>query len=120
MSKSKTLLGICFVSILGFLGLFAGTLAGALFVPDGSGLAGPAIALGYGAGGAIIGLILGTILARKLTYAQLRTALLGATIIALLACAWIVYRMRIVQQESAQRQIGSHTVALKFVLSRLV
>lgn len=99
MAKSKTLLAICFVLILGFLSLIAGTLVGTLFVPGDSGLAGPAIALGYGAGGAIIGLILSTILVRRLTYAQLRTALLGVTIIALLACAWIIYRVRVVQQE---------------------
>lgn len=99
MAKSKTLLAICFVLILGFLSLIAGTLVGTLFVPGDSGLAGPAIALGYGAGGAIVGLILGFTLVKRLTHDQLRTVLLGATTIALLACAWIIYRVRVVQQE---------------------
>lgn len=112
MLKSKTILGICFILILGFLGLFAGTLVGTLFVPSDSGLAGPAIALGYGVGGAIIGLILGLVLIRRLSYDQLRPVLIGAAIIALLACAWLIYRVRIVQQESVQQQIGSDAVAL--------
>lgn len=112
MSKSKTLLGICFVLILGFLSLIAGTLVGTLFVPGDSGLAGPAIALGYGVGGALIGLILGLVLIRRLSYDQLRPVLIGAAIIALLACAWLIYRVRIVQQESVQQQIGSDAVAL--------
>ncbi len=111
MLKSKTILGICFILILGFLGLFAGTLVGTLFVPSDSGLAGPAIALGYGVGGAIMGLILGVNLVRRLNYDQLRTALLGATIVVLLACAWIIYRVRIVQQKPAKQQLGSDIIA---------
>lgn len=83
---------------------------GTLFVPSDSGLAGPAIALGYGVGGAIIGLILGLVLIRRLSYDQLRLVLIGAVIIALLACAWLIYRVRIVQQGSAKQQFEDDTV----------
>ena len=79
MAVSKAIPGFFFVLFVSILGLFAGTFIGAtFFVPVGSGLAGPAIALGYGVVGLVIALIGGVMLARKLAREKLRVALLIA------------------------------------------
>ncbi|MFQ5633484.1 MAG: hypothetical protein ACE5I1_32355, partial [bacterium] len=70
--KSKTIPGIVFAILLAFLGLIIGTTIGSFFAPDGSGLAGPAIALGYGSIGLLIAIFAGILLVRKLNIAQLR------------------------------------------------
>ena len=85
--KSKVVPGIAFVLLLRFLGLFLGIILGALVVPEGSGLAGPGIVFGYGIVSGGIAVVLGSMLARTLAYAQLRTALVGTGVSALLACA---------------------------------
>ena len=93
MKQSKVVPGFFFVLFVSFLGFAAGTFIGAtFFVPPGSGLAGPAIALGYGVVGLVIALVGGVILARKLAPAQLRMALLIAGVLALLVFALLTYR----------------------------
>lgn len=92
MSRSKKLIGSLFVFLLAFLGMVAGTGIGALFVPAGSGLAGPAIALGYGVAGLATATMVGIVLAVKLTYPQLRTALIFAGLPVFIAAAFLLYR----------------------------
>lgn len=55
---------IVFVVLMAFLGFCAGMATGTQFVPEGSGLAGPAIAIWYGLGGLAIALIVAFILIR--------------------------------------------------------
>ena len=113
---SKIIPGTLFVVLFCFLGLFAGTALGTLFVPEGSGLAGPAIALGYGVVGLIIALVFGVGLARKLAYQQLRRALWLVSVFWFLSCGWLVYRYFAVKAERekvvADRGPGRTTVQL--------
>ncbi len=93
MATSKAIPGFFFVLFVSFLGLCAGTFIGAtFFVPEGSGLAGPAIALGYGVVGLVIALIGSLILARKLPREKLRVALLIAGVLTLLVVALLTFR----------------------------
>ena len=93
MKQSKVVPGFFFVLFVSFLGLFAGTFIGSVFfVPPGSGLAGPAIALGYGFVGLVVALVGGVVLARRLALAMLRKALLIAGILVFLAAAFLTYR----------------------------
>lgn len=107
MSMSKALLGIGFVLVLGFLGLFAGTMVGSFFVPPGSGLAGPAIALGYGVMGMALALVSGILVTRRLNVTQLRAALIWTAVVAMLVGAWLAYRAVVVQ-----RQQGKHRASV--------
>ena len=93
MKQSKLLPGFFFVLFVSFLGLAAGTfIGGAFFVPPGSGLAGPAIALGYGFVGLVAALVGGIVAARKLSRPKLQKALLIAGILVLLTAALLTYR----------------------------
>jgi len=85
LSKSKRLLQISFVLLLMIAGFFWGGVVGKLRIPAGSGLAGPAIFLGYALTGVIVGLLLGLFSAAKLNEAQLRKGLLIAVILAVIA-----------------------------------
>jgi hypothetical protein len=79
---------------LAWLGLVAGTAAGAAwFVPEGSGLAGPAIALGYGALGAGVGIALAAVLGWRAGHGLLRTAAAVAVVLALLAAGLVGWRI---------------------------
>ncbi len=105
MAASKTFPGIIFVVLLTFLGLFCGTwIGGLLFVPPGSGLAGPAIALGYGVLGLLIALIVGVLLARKLAYEQLLRGLIAVGLLTVLALSFIFYRLATASQQPQSRQ----------------
>jgi hypothetical protein len=87
---------------LAWLGLVAGTAAGAAwFVPKGSGLAGPAIALGYGVLGLIAGVALGAVLAWKAGHGLLRASAAVAVVLALLTAGAVVWR--IVSAENERR-----------------
>ena len=78
---------------LAWLGLVAGMAVGAAwFVPAGSGLAGPAIALGFGLLGAAAGLALGGALAWKGAHALLRAAAAVAVVLALLTAGVVAWR----------------------------
>jgi hypothetical protein len=109
MTKSKIIPAFFFVLLLAFLGLFFGTMTGSLLAPKDSGLAGPAIALGYGLLGFITATAAGVILARRLAYSQLRTALLWTTVAVLFCCGWLVYRFWVVQK---QQLVAIHAAKL--------
>lgn len=88
-----------------WIGLVAGTLAGALFfVPADSGLAGPAIALGYGIGGALAGAVLGGIVARRLPPRRLRRAAVAIIVVAALAALVVGYLF--VRQQAERRGLA--------------
>lgn len=88
--KLKLLQGTGLIILLVFLGLAIGTRIGALFVPKGSGLAGPAIALGYGVIGAAIALIIGVLMVRKMSAKNVRTALIAAFVVTSLLMIWLM------------------------------
>jgi len=79
---------------LAWIGLVAGTAVGAAwFVPEGSGLAGPAIALGFGVLGVGIGLVLGAVLGWKAPHGLLRAAAAVGVVLALLAAGLVAWRI---------------------------
>ncbi len=85
---------------LAWLGLVAGTAAGAArFVPAGSGLAGPAIALGYGVLGLLAGVALGAVLGWKGGHGLLRASAAVAVVLALLTVGAVVWRIVAAQAE---------------------
>jgi hypothetical protein len=87
---------------LGWLGLVAGTAIGAAwFVPEGSGLAGPAIALGYGVLGLLAGLALGAVLGWKAGHGLLQASAAVAVVLALLTVGAVIWR--IVSAENERR-----------------
>jgi hypothetical protein len=74
-----------------WLGFGAGTFAaGRLLVPEGSGLAGPAIAIAYGMGAALIAGVAAAIAAWKATIRGLRAAALIAAIFGVALAALLV------------------------------
>ena len=74
------------------VGLTAGTAVGSRFVPPGSGLAGPAIALGYGVIGALLAGVLGGLLSWKAPVSVLRGCGIGLGSLVLLLVAFGVWR----------------------------
>jgi uncharacterized membrane protein YozB (DUF420 family) len=80
-----------FLSLL-FNGLVIGTMVGSLFVPEGSGLAGPAIALSYGAGGTLIALLIGVIFIKKLSRDWIKKVTLISSTLAVLLFGFLVVR----------------------------
>ncbi len=86
---------------LAWLGLVAGTALGAAWlVPEGSGLAGPAVALGYGVVGTAGGLVLGGVLGWKASIGALRAAAMAAVLLALLAAGLLAWRIAAVQADA--------------------
>lgn len=82
------LVGICLL-----LGLVAGTAIGsACCVPEGSGLAGPAIALGYGASGAVVAGILAALVSWKAPHRLLRTATWVVLAVGAVTIAGLIWR----------------------------
>ncbi|MFQ5569122.1 MAG: hypothetical protein ACE5G0_05575 [Rhodothermales bacterium] len=87
--------------LLGFLlGAFIG---GMLLVPKGSGLAGGAMVLGYGVVGFVAALVLGVILAIKLSPPRLIRALYLALAGVLLAVVLLFFRYRSMQRAREDR-----------------
>ncbi len=85
---------------LAWLGLVAGTAVGAAwFVPEGSGLAGPAVALGYGVLGLLAGVALGAVLGWQAGHGLLRVATAAAVVLALLTVGAVVWRIVAAQAE---------------------
>jgi hypothetical protein len=73
-----------------WIGFVAGMMIGGIFfVPAGSGLAGPAIAFGYGAMGALAGSVLAGLLAWKLPARPLRFAALTALLLSVLVLVFV-------------------------------
>jgi hypothetical protein len=79
--------------LLALLGFVCGMFVGGQLAPDGSGLAGPAIALWYGIGGMVIALLAGVILARRLPPASLRKAVLVAAALATITLIAVAVRI---------------------------
>lgn len=77
---------------LAVVGLIAGTAVGSRFVPAGSGLAGPAIALGYGVVGAVPAGLLGGLLGWKAPVPLLRRCGIGLGGLALICVGLGVWR----------------------------
>lgn len=85
-----------------WIGLVAGTLVGGLFlVPVGSGLAGPAIALGYGIAAAVASAVVAGIVGRRLPPRVLRRATAAVGALAAVAVLAVVY---LFVKQQAQRQ----------------
>lgn len=83
-----------------WIGLVAGTVLGAVFfVPAGSGLAGPAIALGYGIAGALAGAVLAGMLGRRLPTRLLRRTAVTAMVLGAGAALAVGYRFVVQQAE---------------------
>ena len=99
--------GIVAALCLAFVGLVIGTAFGATRVPDGSGLAGPAIALGYGAVAAVVGVAIAVVTAMTSRKA-LRRSLVAGLALALLAS--IVVTLRVIQLNGAARDTESSTL----------
>jgi hypothetical protein len=76
-----------------WLALVAGTAIGAFFVPPGSGLAGPAIALVYGLLGAGVGVGLGLAVAWRCSPRLVRAVAAAVLLLGLAAAGWIGWRM---------------------------
>jgi len=98
MNRSKVLIGWFLIILMAFIGFVIETAIGSFFVPEGSGMAGPATALGYGFVGLLIALVAGSFMMKKLPFEILRVALYITAFAALLACGFIIYRIIVVQQ----------------------
>jgi hypothetical protein len=97
--RSRIVRGTLFSLSLSFVGLIVGTAVGIQLVPPGSGLAGAAIALGYGIIGMFVGLLLGVVLSRKLSRTGLHIGLFVAGGITLAAFAWMTWRYHVTRDE---------------------
>jgi len=95
-TRTRWLVGILLTLSLLVCGLLAGTwLGGRYFVPPGSGLAGPAIALSYGLLGAVVGVALGIVVSiftpgRWLAYATIPVALAGGIVVLMVARSYMI------------------------------
>lgn len=93
-SPRRTLWTVLLILSLLWLGFVAGmVIAGRFFVPAGSGLAGPAIALGYGVSGAVAGAVLAGLFAWKLPARPLRLLTMAAILLSALTIAFIAFRV---------------------------
>ncbi len=89
----RVLWGVLLAASLAIVGLAAGTALGArFFVPEGSGLAGPAIALDYGLIGVLFALIAAGFLAWKAPPAILRRATIAALLLAAVTIGLVALR----------------------------
>lgn len=93
-TRSRILIGILLVVGMALCSLVAGMLIGSRFVPPGSGLAGPAIAAGYGMVAALLGGSVAVLMAARLSRPWLiRTtipvAILGGLCLALLTWSYL-------------------------------
>ena len=105
-----TVLRIVLVALLTFVGLFVGlVVGGTFFVPAGSGLAGPAIALMWGLGGGAVALIGGVIAApaSRTTSASTRSA--GCSHSRLCHCRLGWFRLSVVSAAPAGTSGAGHS-----------
>jgi hypothetical protein len=93
---------ILFVIVSALTGLFAGILYGAWSLPQGSGLAGPAIVLFNGAVGGIIALIISLFLVKRIDLKLLKIITIILIVLNLIPIGWIIYRLQIDQPEPRQ------------------
>ncbi len=92
VEPKRALWGVTVVLTLMWIGLVGGSAVGAQLVPAGSGLAGPAIALGYGAGASLVAGFIGFLLARRLSPIALRIAAVLTIAVSLVLVAFVVWR----------------------------
>lgn len=92
-SQTRALWGTTVVLTLLWIGLVGGTAGGAQLVPPGSGLAGPAIALGYGVGAALVAGLLGFLVAWRAPEGVLRTVGIVTVAISLALLALVAWRV---------------------------
>ena len=86
-----------------FLGLICGMMIGALFVPDGDGLAAGASVLFYGLIGLLVAAVLTIILARRLAANGLKTVALAALALSIIGAAVVGWRVMETQREAKSR-----------------
>jgi hypothetical protein len=90
----RILLPFCLAWILGVAGIYVG----ALLTPDGSGLAGPAVALSYGVAGVISGAVVGIAAAWRMTERRLQpifTAVMTAALLIFVVLGVaVIYQLR--------------------------
>ncbi len=103
-TPNRALWGTILVLTLFWIGLAAGTAVGARFVPKGSGLAGPAIALGYGVAAAFGAGLLGALSAWRMPPAALRRSGYASIAISLAVLALVGWR--ITTQRAEQRALA--------------
>lgn len=90
----------------GFLGLVLGTAVGGwVFVPEGSGLAGPAIALSYGLFTALAAVALSYIFTKRASLSTVRRASIGASALALVVV--LVLTLRVMSADAPEER-SSH------------
>ena len=85
------------------IGLLAGMLIGARFVPADAGLAGGATVLFYGIAGMLIGVMLTVVLARRLSAYSIKTVSIGALVVLVLVVTLVVWQFMERQREIQQR-----------------
>ena len=96
----RGLWGALLVASLLWIGLVTGVVVGGqFFVPAGSGLAGPAIALGYGIAGAIVAGVLAAVMARSLSVSLVRGIAIAALIVGAASIAYGAYALANAQAE---------------------
>lgn len=104
--ERRVIWGVLLLVAAAFLGLAAGTAIGArFFVPAGSGLAGPAIALGYGLVGVAITSVLAGLLIWRGSLWLLRLTTLGAMTVAILLVGFLTWRA-VVGQNQRNAELG--------------
>lgn len=83
---------ILFILICALTGFFAGAFIGAITLQEGSGLAGPAIVIGYGLAGAVIALLLSAYFVGKIKPKLLVKLIVILSLLNLIPIGWVVYR----------------------------
>jgi len=118
MAKVETFKRLLAVLGLAWVGLVAGFAYWLPRIPQGSGLAGPAIALGYGAGGLLLGLLVGGLLAARLRPERLGSLLKIVALLSFLALAATIGRIVWAQGErDAKRATEQALAAAPFEVS---
>ena len=111
---TRVLLVLCFA----FLGLSLGMTAGGRFVPEGSGLAGPVIAIGYGFVGLCAALLTGIVLSLKLGPSAFRRTLLGSAALSALILGWVLLQVMRARSSAPVGALPEEIAAPAFVLNR--
>lgn len=84
-----------FILICALTGFFTGAFIGAITLPEGSGLAGPAIVIGYGLMGSIIGAVLSAFFAGKFNRKLIVRMIIILALLNLIPIGWMIYRFAI-------------------------
>jgi hypothetical protein len=109
---NRALWGLLLIFSSLWLGLAAGMAIGARFVPAGSGLAGPAIALGYGAFGSLMAGLLAGLLVWRVPARTLRTLAALGFVLSLVVFGFLIRRMAERQATSSSTGVWGHCPAV--------